>query len=636
MKVSYNELNTRYFDGNLPSPETLAEAVTFHAWEIESIEIVGDDTVLDVKVLPDKSAWALSHHGVAKDISIILNIPLVTNVLVQNIELEPKTEEIVLTIESTTCDRYTVALIKGVRVSESPLWLRNFLTSMGQRSINNIVDLTNYVMFSLGQPLHAFDARKITNKGTHHIGVRDAKEGECITTLTGETYTLTPEDALIVDWHADTPLGIAGIKGGKVAEVDNTTVDIILESAHFDAVHVRKTSQRLKLRTDASTRFESGVSASMAVYGLKECAERIVEHCGGHIVGYVDTNPVPIIRASIALTVLKVNSVLGLSLTMTDIEDILRRFGYVYQVAGDTVSVLPPHERTDLVIQEDLIEEIGRIYGLEHVPSIPIDPIPLREVNARFYHTEAVRDALVTEGFSEIFTSSFREHDVLKLKNALATGKGYLRSEKGIVESMKSALEKNAPNADLFGTDQIRVFEFGKVFDASGEREVLVVGVQSKQGYIVKKDKHVYDRVREVVAQLLPGVLYSGGDGKPLVFAFSGVLSTLMRPSRYAVHGTSPDVTYTPFSPYPYLTRDVAFWTEQSTSDVDAEGIVRESAGPLVERIDLFDRFEKEGKVSYGFRIVFQSHEKTLEGVEADVCMGHVYASLRARGWIVR
>lgn len=635
MKVSYTNLQ-QYFDSQLPSPEALADALTFHAWEIEGVTKVGNDTVLDVKVLPDKSAWALSHRGIAKDISVILNIPLAHDPLSEPALLHPLSPELSVQVTTDTCTRYTAALIRGVKVGPSPAWLSEFMQSMGQRSINNVVDLTNYVMLGIGQPLHAFDAGKLSYSNVFSIGVRNANDGESITTLTGETYELSNQDALIVDGGSNAPIGIAGVKGGKVAEVDAETVDILLESANFDAIKVRKTSQRLRLRTDASARYENGISCGMASYGVVYGAQLITKCCGGTIVGYVDTNPEPVARAPVALTRTKVNSVLGLSLSMAEIAAIVERFGYVYVSEGDTITVTPPFERPDIVIPEDLIEEIGRINGYEHVPTLRIAPIPLREINKRFYYSEAVRDVLLTQGFSEVFTSSFRDIDEVKLKNALASDKEYLRSEQGIVLNMREALAKNAPVADLFGSEQVRLFEIGKVFDRDGEHDVLVLGVSSKQGFVAKKDQKILDAGLSAAKSVLGDTPVVSDTVGTLAINLSNALEVLERPVSYTSHPHASEVTYKPFSSFPYMTRDIAFWGSAETTEEDALAVVKNSAGPLALRIDMFDRFTKEGKVSYGFRIVFQSHEKTLDSVEADAYMQTVYDAIRTRGWEVR
>jgi len=643
MKVSYKHLQN-LFDGKLPSPEVVADALTFHAWEIEEVTKVGDDTVLDVKVLPDKSAWALSHRGIAKDLSAILSIPLFHDPLAEKPVLGPLSKELSVRVDTGVCRVYTAALIRGVKIGESPAWLRDELTAFGQRSINNVVDMTNFIMFGLGQPLHAFDAQKLS---TLSIAVRAAKEGETITTLTGETYTLTAQDTLIVDGANDTPLGIAGIKGGKHAEVDANTVDIVVESANFDPLATRKSSQRLRLRTDASTRYENGVVPELAYFGVTHAALLITKFCGGTLEGYASSPYTQRTQEKVSATLSKINSVLGLSLSQGDVENILKRFGFVYDVAGDSFSVTTPFERPDLVIAEDLIEEIGRIYGYEHVPSIKIEPIPLREVNKRFYYAEAVRDALVAQGFSEIFTSSFRDEkdgkDIIKLKNALASDKGYLRSDEGILDNMRVALTKNAPAVDLFDTtEQVRLFEIGTVFDKHSEHEVIVLGVQSKQGFVPKKDIKILDDVLQVVKNILKtdpvkNLSFPAGDNR-ILFNFTVALENLqLETDTYTTHEKTPDVTYKPFSNYPYLTRDIAFWTPAGTSAADAEKVVNENAGELKQRVDpLGEPFERDGRVSYGFRIVFQSYEKTLDGTEADALMQTVSDAVRACGWEVR
>lgn len=634
MKISYSHLQ-KFFDGKLPSVEKVADALTFHAWEIEEVVKVGSDTVLDVKVLPDKSAWALSHRGVAKDLSVILSIPLLHDPLTETPVLEPVSKEIAVVLRTDACRVYNAAHIKGVTIGDSPAWLKDALTALGQRSINNVVDITNYVMIGLGQPLHAFDAKKLTNDNGYSIAVRNAESGETITTLTGETYTLATSDTLISDAGDNTPIGIAGIKGGKHAEVDSATVDIIIESANFDPLRTRKTSQRLKLRTDASTRYENGIVPEMTSYGLTYAVMFITKFCGGTLEGYATTPLVKHVPQTVSVSRSKINSVLGLSLSLADVEDILKRFGYAYTTETEIITITPPFERPDLVIPEDVIEEIGRVSGYDHVPSVVIEPIPLREVNKRFFYAEAVRDALTTIGFSEIFTSSFREHDDVKLKNALASDKGYLRSKKGIVANMKEALLKNAPNSDLFATDQICMFELGKVFDAEGERDILVLGVQSKQGYIAKKDTKVLKEAMATLATVLGTITSEAVDGIVAV-DFTSLLEVLPQPSAYAGHETSPDCTYKPFSLYPYLTRDIAFWAPLETTAIDAEKVIRENAGALAQRIDMFDRFEKEGRVSYGFRIVFQSYEKTLTASDSDAMMQTVGDAVSAKGWDVR
>lgn len=637
MKISYIQLQT-YFAQPLPSPNELAEKITFHAWEIESVEKLGEDTVLDVKVLPDKSAWALSHRGIAKDISNILSIPLAYDPLTEPALLEPKTDTLNVEVQTEACTRYTAALITGVKVGPSPKWLVDFLTAMGQRSINNVVDISNYVMFGFGQPLHAFDARKLyrKNDGGYNIIVRNAYVDEKITTLTGEVYSLSVDDALIVDGGTDTPIGIAGIKGGKHAEVDINTVDIILESANFKAVATRKTSQRLKLRTEASTRYENSIASGMASYGLVEAVESIIKECGGSLEGYVDSNPTPVKRAPVTVTRAKINAILGMTLSRDEVRMHLSNLSLTMGQDADVYVVTPPFERPDIIFPEDVVEEIGRMYGYEHIPSIAIEKIPLREINNRFFYSEKIRDVLFSFGFSEVFTSSFRDVEEVCLSNALASDKGCLRSV--LYKNLNEALQKNAGNVELSGSDKVRIFEIGTVFTNDGEKVKLALGVSSKSGVTTKDFKEVQTALTALAQALgISSIEQSIHQKEGVIEIDLGTLiDVLPTPTAYEVYEKSPEVTYRPFSNYPYVVRDIAFWTPQTTTETEALGVVKKNAGPLAVRVDCFDRFEKDGRVSYGFRIVFQSHQKTLTAEEVDAVMHTISSAISDCGWKVR
>lgn len=623
MKISYNILNT-FFDGKLPAPSVLEEAFTFHSWEIDEVVEKDGDTMFDVKVLPDKSAWALSHRGVAKDLSVVLSMPLAHDPFLLKPELAPVTDMVSIKVDTPLCDRYAAAYVKGVTVGPSPEWLVKSLAILGQRSINNIVDATNYVMLSLGQPLHAFDAKKLSSLS---IGVRAAHEGEKITTLTGDVCELASADTLIVDGGNDVPLGIAGIKGGKIAEVDQSTTDLIIESAHFNAVSTRKTAQRLKLRTDASVRYENGIVSDVVPYALTEVVRLILEIAQGSLVGYVDTGSDVRMCSNVFVSLSKINSVLGLSLSKENVDAMMARFGYRHVWQGDVLSVIPPFERPDLIIAEDLIEEIGRVHGYDHVVSVTPEPLALTEMNTTFYYTDLIRRALQDAGFSEVFTSSFRAKDEVKLKNALASDKGYLRS--ALTENIKEALARNAPNADLLGVREVAVFEVGTVFTKNGQHLSLSLGVSSPSGYKAKNDDKVLERGIAAVEQVL-GVTLSWNKASGIAeVALSETIATLPAPSAYAPFERSQDITYKPFSNYPFASRDIAFWAGEGSEEVELKKLISENAGPLLVRLDLFDRFEKEGRTSYAFRLVFQSFKKTLTEEEINAAVDSVYKELK-------
>ncbi|OGG70130.1 hypothetical protein A2929_03525 [Candidatus Kaiserbacteria bacterium RIFCSPLOWO2_01_FULL_45_25] len=634
MKFSYNWLGS-LLEKPLPPAVELGDLITFHSAEIEELIDVAGDTVLDVKVLPDKSAWLMSHLGMAKEIAVITKNTLKTDPFSNPVTI-PTDERIKVSLNSVTCDFYSAALITGVKVGPSPDWLKDRLVALGQRSINNIVDATNYVMFELGQPLHAFDADKLSHAdGRHHIVVRDAKPGEKITTLTGEEYTLNPSDALIVDGGNDIPVGIAGVKGGAVAAVDAGTTNILLESAHFDRFAVRKTAKILKLQTDASKRYENGICRAIAPIALTRVIELILEVAGGVTEVITSVGDVSVERQPVTVTLNEINSLLGVSLTMSDVEDILSRFAYTYTTAGGSVTVTPPFERDDLVIAEDVVEEIGRIYGLGHIVSIPPTVGAVAEINVRHYYSEKIRETLMALGFSEVYTSSFRAKDVVKLENALATDKGYLRSS--LVENLREVRTANIPHRDLLGLQAVKIFEIGTVFGVESEEFRVGVAVQTGTSYKAKVDDPLLEEVLTALATVL-GVtpeLISKAEGIA-EFSLDALLPQLPAVTAYEPQAQLPKITYRPFSLYPAVSRDIAMWVPEAVTTQSVEEILAAEAGPLCVRLTHVDTFSKDGKTSLAFRLVFQSFDKTLTDEEVQGYMDTLYKTVANQGWEAR
>ena len=460
MKISRNWLQT-YFEQDLPNAEALSEALTFHAFEIDGIQKLGqpmftfEDDVLDVKVTPNRGHDCLCHRGIAREISAILKLPLKKDpkaagnfdfsATASNFDFSaagdfdfvasttgpaekskspaafPTTDIVTISIDTPLCSRYIAGYIKGVKVGPSPAWLRERLEAIGQRSINNIVDATNYVMFDLGQPLHAFDAQKLHTggasgvseappEGSYAISVRAAKQGEKMLALDEKEYILNESMLVIADANADVVIGIAGVKGGMPASITEKTTDIVLESAHFRGVSIRKTAQVLKLRTDASVRFEQEISPNIAADAMSAAIPLIQQIAGGEVVGYTDVYPMPQQQKRVSVSVDNLNRVLGTSLTGAEVADVLQRLGLAYKEEDSRFEVVVPYERLDLEISEDLIEEVGRIVGYEVVHPVALPPLvsPV-EINKNFYWAEEIREFLVSRGFSEVFTSVFAE-----------------------------------------------------------------------------------------------------------------------------------------------------------------------------------------------------------------------------------
>ncbi|MFH1178375.1 MAG: phenylalanine--tRNA ligase beta subunit-related protein, partial [bacterium] len=458
MKVSRNWLQT-YFDKPLPDTEAISDALTFHAFEIEDPPVGGDSDMMDVKVLPNRAADCLCHRGIAKELSAILDLPLKNDPLSTPFPMwdigSPTSLEVEIEDEKK-CLRYMGALVERVKIGPSPAWLKEALEAVGQRSINNIVDATNFVMLNIGQPLHAFDAAKLAEKdGKYVIKVRNTKKDEKITVLSGEEYALPASVLLITDANADIPIGIAGVKGGKVAEINENTTNIIIESANFDGTTIRKTAQAFKLVTEASLRFQNRPSPELCAYGMRDVISLIQEVAGGEVRAVCDSYASRAERGTVSTSLKKINNILGSDFSKEEVMGVFNRLGLpclpdrqACSEKNGEFEITPPFERTDLIISEDLVEEVGRILGYDRVPALDIGSptsdvgLPMSYISvpdqARYRGIEKIKDELVAQGFTEISTQSFAKNGDIYLANPLDKTKPALRS--GLDENMKEAL----------------------------------------------------------------------------------------------------------------------------------------------------------------------------------------------------
>ncbi len=645
MKVVHSWLKD-YLGDALPTPEKVEELLAFHSFEIDGLEEVEGETVIDISVLPNRASDCLCHRGVARELASLLSVPLVYDPLAAEPTLAT-TEAIAITIENATqCPRFSASLITGIEVKESPQWLQKRLKALGVRSINNIVDATNYVMYALGEPLHAYDADLFKQvEGKWNFVIRNARPGETVSLLAEggreeeRVVELTGTELLIVDGSTDTPIGLAGVKGGQYAGVHAGTKNIIIEAAHFNPTTTRKTARRLGIVIDASKRFENEPSRNLIPYAQAEVVKLITDIAGGAFEGMVDvlleekTNPEVVVP--VALT----NVLLGLTLTADQMEDILRRIGaQIITATGEVFTVIGPWERHDLTIAEDFIEEIGRIHGLHHIESVAPQKAALTEVNVRQYYTEAIRQELLNAGFSEVITSSFTNKADIQLQNALAADKTYLR--KTLTKNISQVLDANFTHTDLIGAHDIRVFEIGTVFDKTetsvGEHVSIALGVRTKGNGYNSKDDVIVKTASDTVDQVL-GVSLQWNLEKGVVEAnLSTVLEVLPVPPSYGEFISKTPATYKPVSMYPAISRDIALWVGEGEMAATVESTIYQAAGDLCVRLSLFDTFTKDGRTSYAFRLVFQSFEKTLTDEEIAPHMAAVYEAVQARTWEVR
>lgn len=611
MKISHAWLQT-YFDAPLPPIEAVADALTFHVFEID--EIAGD--MLDVKVLPDRAAYGLSHRGVAKELSAILNIPLKSDPLRTPLPAWSSTDKLVVTADAAYVRRHVGAVIRGVTVSESPQWLKDALASVGQRSINNIVDTLNYVTLNIGQPAGAFDLATLTaDNGVTKIDIRRAKAGEKIKVLTGEEYTLTENMFVFTDAVGGSLLDIAGVKGGLSSGITATSKDIFISVGTYDPVLIRKTSQTLKLFTDASLRYQNGLSPELAAYGMRDVLAMIADIASGTLEGVDEFGDVTRVHSSVPATTKQISELIGTQYSDEQVEDVFKKLDLAFTKDGGAYSVTPPFERNDIQIPEDIAEEVGRIVGYEHVSGVALEAKGEVDQN-RFRGIEHIKDFLVEHGFTEISTQSFAKKGDIQLANPLDVDRPYLRTE--LAGNMVTAIEQNKHIAPLVlkPKEKLKLFEIGTIFTKDSEHLSLVVS----------------EVVSELDSELnlKPAMKGNIAEYDLMHFDFESY-GKAYQPERYELG------MFKQFSIYPFVLRDIAVWTPDGTAGDAVQELIVKEAGSLLTSIDAFDQFSKDGRTSYAFRLVFQSNERTLTDTEINEVMIKVTTVANAsEGWQVR
>lgn len=638
--ISYNWLRA-HFEKDIPSPDEISMLFMKYLCEVEGMEKKGEDTIFDLKIMPDRGHDLLSHAGVAKELSVLANVPILPS---GNFEGEiSKTIGCRVSVsDNNLCPRYMGRIIEGITVGNSPAWLRERLESVGQRSINNVVDITNFVMLELGQPMHAFDAGKLAKQsdGFVELSVRLANDGEDMTTLDGKNISLTSETLVVAD--NERVLAIAGVKGGKDAGVDTATTSIMFEAANFNAVAVRRTSHRVGIRTDSSRRFEHDISASLAEEAMNLATALLAEMCPNAIVGeIVDVYPFPEAVYNVRVSLRELNGILGINLTKKETEDIIKRLDFAYQEHEEVFIVAVPGKRLDLRIKEDLIEEIGRVYGFDKILDTPIPEFSFTpEPLSAYYYANIIRDTLVAHGFSEVYTYTFQNEGVFAVKNPIAEDKEFLR--KDLASGVQDSLALNARNAPILALDEIKIFEIGKIFPGVMKEEwSLALGVETIKN-TKKKDllvREILEEAKVLLGKTL-GVPVSGVfTSNTFEINFEKLLDTLPV-SQIGKPFISSAVKYEKPSAYPFVLRDIALWVPEGVSSGVVLRIIANEGGELLRIKRLFDTFTKEfpegKKTSYAYNLVFQSDEKTLSDEEVNVVMSRIQTALTEKGFEVR
>jgi phenylalanyl-tRNA synthetase beta chain len=620
----------------------------------------------------------LSVLGVAREVSALTGNPL--HVPVPEVqETGPVISELtsVQVDESGLCPRYSARLVQGVRIGPSPDWLVRRIESVGMRSINNVVDVTNLILMELGQPLHAFDFNLLQER---RIVVKRAAEGQEFVTLDGQTRILNSHDLVICDGQE--AVALAGIMGGENSEICDDTTDILLESAYFNPGTVRRSSKRLGMHTESSHRFERGCDVNMVPVALDKAAELIREVAGGTIArGTIDNYPEPLAERQITLSVLTTNQVLGLKLESVEIENLLKSIGLAARPAEDrndgVIYVIVPTARPDLEREIDLIEEVARLNGYDRIPvTMPASRMICHRPPDQQLLVRRLRDAMAAAGFSEVVNYSFvspMSWDALDLAqddprrknvrilNPLSEDQSVMRST--LVSSLLETVSRNM----AYRTLDLRLFELRPVYlPVDGEdlpRETMrltaaICGRREPEGWAQQNESVDFFDLKGIAEVLFDQfdvrqVTWDGEGGETFLHPGKscalvhprGVLGTMgeVHPGvlekfdiEKPVYLLDLDLTvfsvaigkehgFRPISRFPDVYRDSAFLVEEPVTAGQIFDVMEKARSRFVENYTLFDLYKGEGipagKKSLAIRVRYRSSEKTL--TEEEIAGAH-------------
>jgi len=636
------------------------------------------DTVLDIDLTPNL-ARCFSMVGVAREVAALTGQCFSEPVFSVQADGPDIAGQVDITIaDPDLCPRYSAALIKGVHIGPSPQWMQRRLALAGMRPINNVVDITNYVMLELGQPLHAFDYRLLRPKnagGQPAIIVRRAMPGERMTTLDGTEHALKGQELLITDGGG--PVGVAGIMGGLESEVTDSTVDVLLEAASFNNISIRRTSAALKLPSEAAQRFGRGVDSELTLVALRRASELMRLLAGGTVAaGFVDLYPGKAPLKRIILPLNEVSRQLGITLSMERVVEMLTLLAFQCTPIEGTnaLQVTVPSYRLDVSIAADLIEEIARLYGYDRLPTTLIaDEMAPHLPDRTLALEESARDALVDCGLTEIITYSLGTLEsearlsvsapmpdaslYLRVANPLSRETEYLRQT--LMASMLEAVGRN-----LRFVERVAAFEIGRIFLRQEGQAfpseptrlcIALTGPREQRSWLAKERSSMdYYDLKGIIealcrhlgikkATFVPGqhtALHPGRSAAMLVGGQPiGVLGELHPAVRQQfelpdqticlaeldmdalIAAAEPVVQHRPISRMPALKLDLALVVDESVPADQVESTIRESGGAMLVEVVLFDVYRGQqlgaGKKSLAYSLTFQSPDKTLTSEQA-------------------
>lgn len=628
-----------------------------------------DEIIVDFDITSNRPD-CLSMIGLARESAVTLNeefsVPEI-KVTENNEKIE---EYLSVTVEAPKlCPRYTARVVKNIKIEPSPMWMQKRLEGCGVRAINNIVDITNYVMLEYGQPMHAFDIDFLTG---HQICVRTAKEGESIVTLDDVERTLTSDMLVICD--ADHPVAVAGVMGGQNSEIQDTTKTIVFESANFSGASIRSTAKALGMRTEASARYEKELDANITMAAVNRACQLICELGAGEVVGgVIDVCGTLSQPLEITLRPEKINRFLGTNIPAEEMVRILNRLEC--EVKGDTV--YPPTFRKDLETEADLAEEIARFYGYDKIESTLMKGESVAGGKTLKQSTEdLVKRALTARGLYEIYTYSFTDpkafdklniaensklRDCVTILNPLGEEQSVMRTQH--YNEMLKALSLNNSHRN----QNVGLFELGTVYypkalpvtELPEEREMITIGMYG--------DVDFYD-LKGVVEQLLETLniqkykvqakkddptFHPGKTAELIVDEVSAGVFGAVHPAvcrNYELEQEvlmasidftllldymEPEKTYHALPKFPAVTRDLAMLCDDEVEVGSIEEIIRQCGKALIEEIKLFDIYKgkqiPQGKKSVAYSVVFRDANKTLEEQEVNRVMDKILTRLEEK-----
>jgi len=648
LNLSYNWLK-EYVDFEL-SPEALAEKLTFIGLEVERVSPVGDDWSIELEITSNRPD-CLSILGIAREVAVSNR----TEVSLPEYSVTPTGEETskftsVEIPDPDLCPRYTAQVIRGVEVGESPDWLKNRLEAIGIRPVNNVVDVTNYVTMELGQPLHAFD---YDNLAQNRIVVRRSKGGESITAINGKSYVLSDEMLAICD--ANEPVAIAGVMGGLFSEVKNRTKNILLESAYFNPVSVRKTSRSLLLESAASYRFERGVDPEFVLPASLRAARLILEVAGGELApNPVDVNCQKIQYGSASLRFSRIPRIIGYEVEPERVSEILSLLGLeIKEKNKESLSVNIPPRRSDISREIDLVEEVLRHEGIEKIQTTDVkvsdvrhDPkqeflIRLRNLMQGFGFFELLTDSFVADNEMSA-TCFFEAKNSLKVMNSVTAEKPSLRRSllPNMLEAYRSGLNAGEHEVGMFEASVVYLPREEKLptekhaltflcpgcyMEAKGIIEALLDAVRAKD-ISFDKFEHTFfasDQAATIIAEG-KNFGYLGTVSREVLekFDIDKECAACELDIDFLYSLSRDRISFKPISRYPKVLRDMAVVVNEDVLWEHLKKNIQSSEIPYLNKIAFFDMYKGkqmgDGKKSIAFSLEFQSPERTLTGEEAD------------------